>query len=383
MISITDKTKCCGCGACENICPKKAIKMSEDEYGFKYPAIDEDLCVKCGLCEKVCPILNSTQNENDVFAYACYNKNENERKNSSSGGIFVLLAKEILKINGVVYGAALDGDFNVRHIKVEDEKDLIKIMGSKYVQSIIGNTYQEIKELLSKDRFVLFTGTPCQIEGLKSYLGRDYDKLYTQDIICHGVPSPRVWEKYKEYRKKIDGEIPLNISFRNKDNGWSLFNMKFTYEKKSYHMNQNEDLFMQAFLKNTVLRDSCYNCNFKKENRVSDITLADYWGIQQEHNDMYDNKGTSLVIVNSKKGKELFELIKGKLIYKETNLEKALQYNPSMIKSAEKDKNRKKFFENLDSLPFDELVKKYTYKSNMISKIVGKIKRIVKKIIKK
>lgn len=378
MIEITNKTKCCGCHACYNVCPKGAIKMQQDEKGFKYPVIDKEKCINCGLCTKVCPMLNNKQIENKPVAYACINKDENIRSKSSSGGIFTIIAEEILEKNGVVFGATFDEKYNVVHQYIEKKEDLEKFRGSKYVQSSINDTYKKAKEFLEKDRYVLFTGTPCQIEGLKKYIQKDYEKLYTQDIICHGVPSPKVWKKYLEYRESEDKEKPQNISFRNKDNGWKLFNIKFEYLKSKYKQNQNKDIYMQAFLKNTSLRDSCYNCSFKKKNRISDITLADFWGIENVLPEMDDNKGTSLVIVNSIKGQELFEKIKDNIGFKKVDLEDAIKYNKSMIESAKKDKNREKFFENLDKMKFDKLVKKYTYKRGIIRKILSRIKRIFK-----
>ena len=380
MIEITNKTKCCGCHACYNICPKGAIKMQQDEKGFKYPVVDKDKCINCGLCNKVCPIINNKQTNNEPKAYACYNKDLKVRIQSSSGGIFTLLAEEILNKGGVVFGASFNKNFEVEHIKVEKIEELEKLRGSKYTQSNIGEKYKKAKEILEEGRYVLFTGTPCQIEGLKKYLQKDYKRLYTQDIICHGVPSPKVWKKYLEYRENKDNEKPQNISFRNKDNGWKLFNTKFEYSESEYKENQNKDLYMQAFLKNTSLRDSCYNCSFKKKNRISDITLADFWGIENLLPEMNDNKGISLVIVNSLKGQELFEKIKDNIVFKEVELEDAIQYNKSMIQSVKMDKNREKFFENLDKMEFDKLVKKYTYRRGIIRKILSKIKRKVLRV---
>ena len=378
MIEIKDKEKCCGCHACYNICPKNAISMKEDENGFKYPVVDKEKCINCGLCEKVCPIINSTEKENNINAYACINKNEQIRKQSSSGGIFTLLAEEIIKLNGVVFGVSFDKDFNVVHSYIENIDELEKFRGSKYVQSSINDTYKKAKEFLNKDRYVLFTGTPCQIEGLKAYLQKDYDKLYTQDIICHGVPSPKVWKKYLEYRKKKDNRKAENISFRNKDTGWKLFNMKFEYKDTAYKKNQTKDAYMQVFLQNLCLRDSCYNCSFKKKNRNSDITLADFWGIQNIYAEMDDNKGTSLIILNSSKGNELFEKIKQNIKYKEVNLDEALKYNIGMMHSVNKNGKRENFFIDLDNLEFDKLSKKYVKKTNIIKRVASKIKRIIR-----
>lgn len=384
MIDIKDKKNCCGCHACFNICPKKAITMACDEKGFKYPIIDKEKCIDCGLCEKVCPILNrKKEEEKKVSAYACYNKNENERINSSSGGIFILLAKEIIKRKGIVFGAQLNEEFKVVHSYAESEEGLKKFQGSKYVQSNIGETYKLVKKHLNEDRYVLFTGTPCQIEGLYSFLQKKYDKLYTQDIICHGVPSPMVWEKYKEYRKSVDNDIPQKIEFRNKDNGWKLFNMKFSYKNKNYMQNQHQDLFMQAFLKNTILRDSCYSCNFKRKYRNSDITLADFWGIEHVQPDFDDNKGISAVIINSEKGRELFNSISKKIECRNCDLEQIININSSMIKSVTKDNNSDKFFENLNKLSFEKNVEKNTYHTTLFKRGLKKIKNTIKKIFKK
>lgn len=382
MITIKDKSKCCGCFACMNICPKNAIIMQEDEQGFKYPKIDKDKCVNCNLCEKVCPIINNKKNDFKQKVYAVINKNEKERLDSSSGGIFILLAKEIIKRNGIVFGAAFDKEFKVNHIGVEKEEDLIKLQGSKYLQSNINDTYKKAKMLLEKDRYVLFTGTSCQIEGLKSYLRKDFEKLYTQDIICHGVPSPKVWKKYLEYQKNQHKENIRNISFRNKDKGWILYQTKILFDTKTYSNPLNKDLYMKAFLKNICLRDSCYNCSFKNKYRNADITLADYWGVNNIHPKMDDNKGTSVIIVNSKKGEELFNNIEDKCVYEKSEIDYVYKYNCSYIKSATKNNKYDEFFKNLDNKKFDWLIKKYIKKESVIKKILKKILNIFKGVIK-
>ena len=382
MIDIKNKEKCSGCHACYNVCPTKAIKMVEDEKGFKYPVVDQSKCVNCRLCEKVCPIINKKIVNNEPKAYSCYNKNDDIRSRSSSGGIFTLLASKILEKNGVVFGASFTNEFMVEHIYVEKEEELYKLRGSKYLQSIIGDSYKQVKKFLEEGRYVLFTGTPCQVEGLMAYLNKKYEKLFTQDIICHGVPSPKVWKRYLEYRKIEDAEEPLEINFRNKDNGWKNYNLKFRYKEHEYKNNQSMDKYMQAFLKNVSLRESCYNCSFKKINRLSDITLADFWGIEKINPEMFDDKGTSLVIVNNEKGKELFKEIQNEVVKEEVNLNEAIKYNPSMITSSKPDKNREEFFENLEKMDFNELVNKYTEKPNFVSKCISKGKKIVKKILR-
>ena len=382
MQEIVEKNKCCGCHACFNICPKNAISMIEDEKGFRYPSIDKTKCIDCGMCKKVCPVLNNQEKEHNIKAYACYNINHDERLHSSSGGIFILLAKEVIKRNGVVFGASFDEDFNLYHTFAENKKDLKQFMGSKYVQSAIGETYKKVKYFLDNDRYVLFTGTPCQIEGLLSYLKKDYNKLYTQDIICHGVPSPKVWQKYLEYQKKLSNENVKSVSFRSKDHGWSLFRMKILFDTKKYSKNHNDDLFMKVFLKNLCLRESCYNCSFKKKYRSSDITLGDYWGINKLHQKFNDNKGTSLLIINSDKGEKLFDAIKNNIKYIETDLDTAIKYNSAMVESVKHHNDEKDFINNIDNMSFDKLVNKYIPKPPFHKRIIRKIKNIIKTIIK-
>lgn len=384
MKEILNKNKCSGCHACYNICPKNAISMVEDEAGFKYPVIDQKKCIDCGMCKKACPSTNKSKEiKKDIKAYAAYNKNYDERINSSSGGMFILLAKEIIKRNGVVFGASFDKNFDVIHTYAETEEELKQFMGSKYTQSTIGSAYKKVKGFLDKDRYVLFSGTPCQIEGLKSFLKKDYDKLYTQDIICHGVPSSKVWRKYLKYQEDKSKEKIKNISFRNKDHGWSMFGMKILFDKNSYYKNLQDDIYLRTFLKNICLRESCYNCDFKKKYRISDITLADYWGIDHVHKDMNDNKGTSLIIVNSKKGKELFELIKENIIYIETDIDIALKYNIAMTKSAIKVNNREDYINDIDNMSIEEITKKYVPKPNIIKRGISFGKRCIKKLLNK
>lgn len=382
MEKIVEKKKCCGCYACINTCPRNAIIMEENKDGFFYPKIDQKKCINCGLCKKNCPVLNCKKDvEHKVRAFACYNNNENDRLNSSSGGIFILLAKEIIKKNGIVFGAAFDDNLELNHFSVENNKELDKLMGSKYVQSKIGYSYKKAKKALDDGKYVLFTGTPCQIEGLKSFLKKDYENLFTQDIICHGVPSPKVLKKYIKYQEDLHGEKLKNIMFRNKDRGWTLFRTKLLFDTKEFSDIHTNDLFMKSFLSNLSLRDSCYNCSFKKKYRLSDITLADYWGINKNHPELNDDKGISLVLINSEKGNELFKLISDKIVYTETNFEKAIKHNSAMLNSPLQPNNKENFFNNLDLLPFDELVKKNVPTIPIHKKIIKTAKRLIKKIL--
>lgn len=382
MIEIKAKSKCSGCHACAAICPNDCIRMVADEEGFWYPQIDKTQCIGCNLCEKVCPILRACPSTTDKVsaAYAALHKDESIRLKSSSGGIFTAIASHVLSQGGVVFGAAFNEQFEVEHTYVERIEDLQKFRGSKYVQSKIGDTYKQAKEFLKEGRLVLFTGTPCQIGGLLSFLGKDYKNLITQDIICHGVPSPLAWEEYLKYRRGVAEEPRIkNIAFRAKDDGWKRFSMSFTFEKDiRYRQTLDKDPMMQAFLKNLCLRPSCYECAFKNKVRASDITLADFWGIEKVMPEMDDDKGTSLVIVHSEKGKILFENIQETIICKKVDLDSALAFNTMMTKSVALPKNRAKFMRNIQSKNFALVVKKYA-KPKFLQRLKNKIKRILRR----
>lgn len=379
MKNIVDNKKCSGCSVCAMKCPKQSITMVENNEGFLEPIIDENKCIDCGLCKKICPVLNNKEikKENFPIAYACFNKDENIRLESSSGGIFTLISNHVLEKNGVVFGAMFDKEFTVEHNYVTTKEELEKLRGSKYLQSKIGNSYQRAKEFLEEDKYVLFTGTPCQIEGLLAYLGKDYDKLYTQDIICHGVPSPKVW---KQALANIKIENPIRINFRDKNESWNNYKIKISNKNESYEASHNDDLYFKLFLQDKILRNSCYNCSFKKASRNSDITLADFWGIKNVIEDFDDDKGTSLVIINSEKGNKLYEQIKNEIKYQEVDFNEAIKYNLSMISSVKRPKEREYIFKDLEDKGYEYISKKYT-KISLIKKIKFKIKRIIKKIL--
>lgn len=360
MITIVEPQNCTGCYSCSSICPEHCIAMQSDSEGFWYPTADRDTCVECGLCEKVCPMQRKAEVKNDPQAYACRNKDESVRLLSSSGGLFTLIAGQIISNRGVVFGASFNHDFTVSHSYVETMENLEGLRGSKYVQSKIGDTYKQIKGFLSQGQLVLFSGTPCQIGGLKAYLQNDYEKLFCVDIICHGVPSPEVWQKYVAYREKRAKSPTRRISFRRKDEGWKRFSVSFSFENNTeYLQTLDKDLYMQAFLRDICLRPSCHACNFKTLHRQSDITLADFWGIQHILPEMDDDKGTSLLLLNSNSGKKMFECIKNQIVYQEVGIIQAIAYNQPAIKSALQNPKRKTFFKELDQMPFDKLVSRH------------------------
>jgi len=378
------KKDCMGCHACLNICPQGCISMESDSEGFWYPAVDYNKCIECSLCVKACPVLKKITVNNEPKAYACINNDEKIRLESSSGGIFTLIAEQIIDEDGVVFGAGFDYDFELIHSYVETKEELAKFRGSKYVQSKTGDAYHHVKEFLKQGRKVLFSGTPCQIAGLKSYLGQTYENLFCVDIVCHGVPSPKVFRKYIDYQESSVGSSTRRIAFRQKDEGWKRYSVSFIFNNDTEYLQTfRQDLYMRAFLKDVCLRPSCYACEFKSLHRQSDLTLADFWGIQNILPEMDDDKGTSLIFVNSDSGHSILDKIKDKIIYKEVDINQAVKYNSTAIKSASYNSKRDKFFADLDSMPFDQLVNKYcSDRMGVVIKRKGKslIYRLLKKI---
>lgn len=375
---------CMGCHGCANICIENCISMEMDKEGFLYPKVDYDSCINCNQCIEACPIINKKIVDNDPLAYACMNKNEEIRLESSSGGIFTLVAEHVIDKGGVIFGACFDNRFELEHNYVKTKEELSKLRGSKYLQSKLGNSYNEVKEFLDLGQIVLFTGTPCQIAGLKSFLGDEiYDNLVTIDIICHGVPSPEVWRKYVEFREKKSNSQAQRIAFRQKNEGWKRFSVSFSFKNNTeYFKILSEDLYMKAFLKDVCLRPSCYDCEFKTLNRQSDITLADFWGIENVLPEMDDDKGTSLIFVNSEIGQDIFNSISINMIFKEVNINEAAKYNSAAIKSVPKNPNRDNFFNYLDNLEFDELVKRYCT-DKLVTRTKQKVKTSIRGILNK
>ena len=379
MITIKQKNQCNGCGACFNLCPKSAISMQEDEEGFLYPIVNTKKCIECGLCVKICPIKQENKKISDnIKAIACKNKNEKVRAESSSGGIFTSLCELVINQKGVVFGAAYDEKLNVRHCYVENIKECSKFRGSKYVQSIIGDSYKKVKEFLLENRVVLFSGTPCQIAGLSSYLGKEYDNLILIDIACHGVPSPLVFKKYLESLEKENMEKIKNMSFRYKGTGWKQYSLKINYENRSTSEIAYNNIYMKGFLSDLILRPSCYNCKFKKPITYADLTLADYWGVDNIHPEFDDDKGTSLVLINNVKGEKLMNEALDNVEYINTKYEEAIKFNPSIIRaSIFKEFNRRnKFFKKLKDGNVEELIYRYT-KRTLFRKVIDKIKRFL------
>ena len=380
MIRLLNKADCSGCGACRDACLAKAVCMEEDEEGFLYPKIDQEKCVHCGRCDAVCPILNVDQiafSGIAPIAYAVRNKNENTRKKSSSGGVFSEIASFIISVGGVVFGAAMDDECQVLHIAIDKIEDIEKLQGSKYVQSNLGDAYMQAKKYLDEGRVVLFTGTPCQIGGLHNFLKREYEHLYTQDIICHGVPSPMVLKKYVKYQEKKHGANLQKMLFRHKAYGWKKSSVCLEFDNNTKWVKAaNDDLYMRAFLWNLSLRPSCYSCAFKTKYRNSDFTLADFWGVDNICPNFDDGWGTSLVITHSNKANKLLKKMLPCFIYERVNFEESIKYNSSMTKSVSLPKERMPFFVSIRKKGF-EGVRKYVR-----TPISQKLKRIIKRVLK-
>ena len=358
MIEIKDKTNCCGCTACYSICPKRAINMDWDNEGFLYPKIDNAKCIDCHLCEKVCPYLNSERPETDLKAtFAAINKSEKIRSYSSSGGMFALLASRILENSGVIYGAGFDDNYEVFHQCVGKVEDLRSIIGSKYMQSRLGNTFSDIKTLLIKGKTVLFVGTTCQVNGLRNFLRKDYSNLYCIDFICLGVPSPKIWSDYLETyfdKKKIK-----YINFKDKSLGWHAFSLRIDSEDNSFVRRGTETYFFTGYFRHLYTRPSCSNCVYKQGNRMSDITISDCWGAEHIAPALDDNKGMSSVVCQAEKGLDLFKSCSEQLITKVSSLDYILKYNSGYIKSSYESKNRDGFWKDYEKLPKKKLFKKY------------------------
>lgn len=375
------KELCNGCGTCALRCPKNAIEMVEDGEGFLYPHINEEKCINCGLCEKVCSNFNKAVQES--VAYIAINNNEKELKNASSGGMFYILAKYVIENNGVVFGVTYDKELNVIHKYAETLEDCKQFCGSKYVRSDLKNTYKETEKFLKDGRVVLYTGTACQLSGLKSYLGKEYDNLILCDILCHANPSPKVFKLYKENLEKKYSKKVKDIKFRSKENGWRNQTPIIVFNDNN---KIEENTFFNAFVKEMINRQSCYSCMFASKSRITDFTIADFWGIEKVKPNLDSTKGVSLLTVNSEKGKKLLNIFKNNTsILEKVDIDIASKYNH--FNNVPVHKNRDKFFKGIEngSINSDNIIytmNKYT-RVYIVKKILRKGKRIVKKILKK
>lgn len=363
MIKIEDKSKCCGCTACASACPKNCIGMKADNEGFLYPVIDMKNCIDCGICEKVCPIITPVKEEiSKQEVCIVQNKNQTILKESTSGGAFTGIAKYVLSQNGLVFGATYDSNFKVKHVYVDNEEDLKLFRNSKYSQSEIGNSYIEVLAFLKADKWVCFSGTPCQIEGLNSFLKRDYPKLIKVDIVCHAVPSPLIFKKYIESKNDLMEQGVSNILFRDKHYGYKYSTMTLVNNdnKKVYHRGIDSDPMLRAFFANICDRPSCYDCKFKKRYRVSDFTLWDCFSIYDYSRELDNDKGVTNVLMHSEKSRKVFDEIKNDFDFvKVDDIDKIVNSAKEMHNSVPMNSKREDFFKDANSMDGKDLINKY------------------------
>ena len=388
MIKITDNSKCCGCCACVDICAHKAITLKTDIEGFWYPEVNASQCTECGLCVKICPELNIDQlKKNDyptpVKTIAAIHKRMDVRWDSTSGGAFSALADAMYEQGGYVSGAIYNADFSVRNYISNNPEDLVKLRSSKYLQSKAEGLYTEIRTLLRNGEKVLACGTPCQMAALRSFLRKDYENLIIVDFICRGVNSPKVYRKYLDSLERKHGGKVVYVKAKNKELGWRNLTRKVVFDNGAvYYGVSMEDDFRRGYHTNVYCRPSCYTCQYKGFPRMSDITIADYWGIEKVDPNLDNNIGTSMILLNSKKGEDFFELVKDKLEYRETSFQSILPGNPALVSPLSPAKiDREQFFIDLDKGTFEEVTEKYFPLTPQKTGITRQIKNFVKKLL--
>lgn len=387
-MKLAEINQCTGCSACASICPKQCIQMEPDAEGFLRPVVEKDRCINCGSCQSVCPILSPLHPSlpAETSAYAAYNLDSDTRRQSTSGGVFTALCKRTLDRGGVVFGAVYDENFIVRHCLINRETELWRLRGAKYAQSNLADIFSQVKTCLIRGQQVLFSGTPCQIGGIQKYLGKSWETLLLVDVVCHGVPSPVVWEHYIHYRSLQDagGARPTAINLRSKEFGWPEYSVQFDYADCSRYFVKNfDDPYLRAFVGDLCLRPSCYNCQFKGISRISDFTLADYWGIERQLPELHDGKGTSLIMIHSMKAKNIWEELRPQFRCREVDPKRAIVENPSAIRSSVLPENRDVFMSRFAHEDFTRLVDELIsplpkpQSSNFLHHIISKLKRAV------
>ena len=389
MIDIKDKKDCCGCNACGDVCAHKAITFKTDNEGFWYPQVNKELCTDCGLCEKVCPIIHNDELKAEASkrqqpkVYGCFAKDIVVRFDSTSGGVMSMLANSVYKDGGYVSGAVYTESFEVKNYISNDKKDLKRLRSSKYLQSNAEGLYKEIKRLLVAGDKVMAVGSPCQMAALRQYLRKDYDNLLIVDFLCRATNSPKVFHKYLESLEMQYGGKIIAIKDKNKDHGWHSLARKITFDNgKVYYGESHEDDYRRGYHLNVYERPSCYDCKFKGIPRLaSDLTLGDFWGMQQIDPAMDKNLGTSLVLINTEKGAAFMERIKPKMEWKEYTISQALAGNSMPIKGGHLTTpvKREQFFQLLEEKPFHEVASElFPYECNTRLSCKGKLKNIIR-----
>ena len=360
MIKIEDKTKCCGCTACASACPKKCISIKADNEGFLYPVVDIDNCIGCKICERVCPILSPIKEVSfEQTAFLVQNNNNTILKESTSGGAFTAIAEKVIEKNGVVFGVGFDENFVAKHMYVEVKEDLYKFRNSKYVQSEVGDSFEEVKKFLNNGRDVLFSGTPCQIEGLNKYLRKKYDNLISLDVVCRAVPSPLIWDKYKIV--KLENEDLKYAWFRNKENfGYQYSQIVLELKNgRKLHAGVESDPYLRAFFSNLSDRPSCYDCQFKKRYRVSDLTIWDCFDVYNIDKSFDDNRGVTRILCHTQKGNDIVKSCNDTCRCVEIDSEKAVYKVRELIHSVPQNEKRNEFFKDVNNMDDKEFFDKW------------------------
>lgn len=388
--SVIEKKDCVGCTACQTICPQKCITMLEDDEGFKYPNINANTCIGCNKCREICPAKKialdfKTEKFDFLSLYGCNNTNNKDRFDSSSGGVFSLLARQILKEEGEVYACKLNKKVEAVYTVIRKEKDLTIVRGSKYVQADLKDTFSQIQRSLDKGKKVLFIGTPCYAAGLRSLIPNNINNLIIVDFVCHGVPSPMIFSAYKNNEEIKQGAKMINHRFRNKDKGWNHLGIQLGSGTKSEFSNGKvlqrfpsfRDPYINGFLSGYYLRPSCYNCNYKSgRNEIADITIGDLWGAKRIAKALYDKKGTSLVMIHTEQGKMIWEKICEKCKYVEVDINSVIKFNKNIINCKKMPPSRHKFFEDYHCKGWTYVEHKYLsvfhYSASKISDKLGR-----------
>lgn len=381
MIEIKEKSECCGCRTCEKVCPKKCISMKPDSEGFLYPEVDHTKCINCNLCVKVCPILNKPASLPIQKGYIARNRDMKILKTSSSGGFFSALCELVIDREGVVFGASFNEELAVRHVKAESLDDCIGFRGSKYVQSDVSDTYIEVKEALKQGKWVCYSGTPCEISGLRNYLGRDYDHLILVDFVCHGVPSPKLWKEYLKYMSEQYHSDIIKANFRSKKNGYqsSTMHLKFA-NSKDYYGSVRTDIMLKSFFRNICLRESCYKCAFKGKERCSDLTIYDCWHAGKILDVEDDDLGYTSILVRSDKGISFINELNHQLEIYEKPIDEVIPIGGGMlVKNAQRHKDRDDYYSMMNDVGLKEAFDRYLGVSRM-DYMMEALKKVLRKM---
>ena len=381
--------KCTACGACVQKCPKNCIELKSDDNGFLYPSVNTTECIGCGLCDKVCPIGKHANETKTSMAYACVAVEDSMLIQATSGGVFGAIAIYVLDKGGVVYGCAYTDHLQATHIRIDNAESLSALFGSKYVQSNTRDTYKECEEDLKSRKQVLYSGTPCQIAGLKKYLQKDYTNLLTVDLVCHGVSSQTYFDKYIEFLEKEEGAVCTNYNFRSKKNaGWSVAGIASfktdsgkTFDKKQYYFS---NYYYYYYLACSIYRESCYSCEYANLNRVGDFTLGDFWGAEGLNIPFNVEKGCSLVLLNNKVAALLFEKLN--LQKYEVPLDTAIKYNKQLSNPSRARYDRNELlreYREEQAATIQQIFKKKNKKQILIGKMKNMIPKGLKRILLK